>query len=297
MDTRSYLLGVFDGEGSIGALQYSEGRHALSVVVGISSLDVASLFQRQWGGHCYIDSVITKGGLTLHRWMLNGRQTIAFLEDVAAHCLVKGKQAEACLPYARTFGRDPSLQAQTRLERSEIMASIHAIKSGENRYGPSSSYVDGVDAVDYTVGLFDAEGCIGTFGAGRNWVLVISIGIASEHAVRRMAEVWGGSVSKRARPSINGLVMWQWSLGGASSLNFLETVAERSLTKGRQAALARDLASNMNKYARRGGQKHGGSMVPRFITDEDLAERVRLVAEIRSLNGARSRFAKAPVES
>lgn len=156
------------------------------------------------------------------------------------------------------------------------------------------------DVRSYLLGIFDGEGCI---SGGRNkdgrWSLQVSVCMASESICRLFQSVWGGSVTMRNKPTVGGLMLWQWQQPhGASGIEFLEFVAARSMTKAMQARAAIPLAQNIAKYSQR-GYRRGVALNRghRIISNEDMAIREQTVRLLRSLNGGRSRFIDQPATS
>ena len=151
-----------------------------------------------------------------------------------------------------------------------------------------------MDAKSYLMGVFDGEGCVATGKGGSGaWFVQANVTMASEAVCQLFQDTWGGSRSKRSKPTMGGLIMHTWSVNSSRGIPFLEYVVEHSLVKREQAAIALQMARNIAKYAERGYRRGIGlSRGARILTDEDHAERERLVMQIRALNGGRSRFAK-----
>lgn len=155
-----------------------------------------------------------------------------------------------------------------------------------------------MDTESYLMGIFDGEGCVGT-GKGGNgrWYVQMSVTMASEDVCRLFMATWGGGISKRTKPTVGGLILWTWHINASHAIPFLEHVVQHSLVKREQARLALGLARNIAKYS--WARKEDGFNPfkgGRFISEEDMAERERVIAQIRSLNGARSRYAALPVQ-
>ena len=94
-------------------------------------------------------------------------------------------------------------------------------------------------------------------------------------------------------------MLWQWQASkGTTMVEFLEFVAERSLTKRQQAIAALPLARSIVKYSqpgyRRGVRLGAGE---KMISRADRAIREQAVRRLRALNGGRSRFADQITES
>lgn len=136
----------------------------------------------------------------------------------------------------------------------------------------------------YLVGLFDGEGCITAVRRrpGDSYVHV-QVTIASETVVRRFESRFGGAVTFRPRATAGGLTLWTWRITGHASRDVLRLLAGHSLTKRQQAQLGIQMLGLTMK-----GPRGARTLRP------DLRElRERIAGELRSLNGARSRFAEA----
>jgi len=191
----------------------------------------------------------------------------------------------------------PLLPVEAQQERELCYARMRELHHGAERYGPSDEWADdGIAWKDYTAGLFDAEGSVGTArGRSGTWRVLISVSLCSEDAVRQMTEVWGvGGISRRTLPTVSGQILWAWQVAGANALPFLSYAAENAVEKREQARLGLLLAENVAKYERKvmTGQKFGGVLIPRCVTSEDRSDREQIVTAIRAANGARSRYGK-----
>lgn len=152
-----------------------------------------------------------------------------------------------------------------------------------------------MDVKAYLMGVFDGEGCVGT---GKNstgrWFLQCSVSMACEPIIHLFVETWGGGWYRRSKPTVGGLILYTWAINSSKALPFLEYATEHSLAKQQACRIGLELATNMAKYVapgfRKGINLHGGA---RMISDEDQARRTALVMELRSLQGARSRFKAA----
>jgi hypothetical protein len=151
------------------------------------------------------------------------------------------------------------------------------------------------DNRSYLLGIFDGEGCVTT---GRNnqgvprWWLSLSVGMTSREVIEMFRAEWGGGVSARTKPTAGGLILYTWAISATNAIPFLEYAVQHSVVKHRQCVIALQMARNIAKYSWAGHRKGVAfSSGKRLLTAEDQAERDRLVAELRSLQGARSRFA------
>lgn len=156
-----------------------------------------------------------------------------------------------------------------------------------------------MDTKSYLMGVFDGEGniCTGK-NRGRQWYLNLKVEMNSLAICELFQKEWGGSVYPRTKVTAGGLTLSTWYLGASKAIPFLEYAAEHSLTKREQAVIALQLARSMAKYNWPGYRKGTAlSVGKRMISDEDQAERDRLVTELRSLMGARSRYGRLPLST
>jgi hypothetical protein len=141
VDTRSYLIGIFDGEGCITAGFHRTGSTYLIASVTMCSEPVVRLFKVHYNrGGITVRSKPTVGGLTLWTWQVTGASAIPILEDLVSTSLVKRDQAVLALQLARNMARyainiasgfSPRSGSQllTRSDREERTAIINTIRS------------------------------------------------------------------------------------------------------------------------------------------------------------------------
>lgn len=141
------------------------------------------------------------------------------------------------------------------------------------------------------MGVFDGEGSVSTYQHNGRWSLTVGLAMANEPITDLFKETWGGNIHVRKRPTTGGLILRHWYVSASKAIPFLEYAVENSMHKARRFEIALELALNMAKYAapgaRRGVNIGGGA---RCISPEDARNREKLVLELRSLNGGRSRF-------
>jgi hypothetical protein len=149
IDLRSYLIGVFDGEGCITAGFNKNGGTYLIVSVTMCAEAVVRTFHRHYrSGNVGYRSQRTAGGLVLWYWQVTGATAIPLLEDLASVALVKRDQAILALALARNMARyarsrrdgfNPMLgrsllTQDDRQQRVEIMQRIRALNGARNRF-------------------------------------------------------------------------------------------------------------------------------------------------------------------
>ncbi|GIM89298.1 sigma-70 family RNA polymerase sigma factor [Paractinoplanes toevensis] len=148
-----------------------------------------------------------------------------------------------------------------------------------------------MDTKSYLMGVFDGEGSVNTYYQRGRWTLQVSVTMAAIEILELFRETWGGNLHIRKRKTAGGLTLGQWYIGSSKAIPFLEYAATNGMWRRRRVECALELARNMAKYTIPGVRKginisQGGS----FLTPEDHTLRERLVLEMRSLAGARSRF-------
>ena len=154
-----------------------------------------------------------------------------------------------------------------------------------------------MDIDSYLLGVFDGEGSVTTGRGGEGgWFVGVGVTMASEPICRLFQERFGGGVTRQKRLTVGGLQLWTWQLGGSKTIPILELLETQSLVKREQAILGLRMARSMARYrwARLGGE-FDPTRGNRFLSPDDLAEREEIVACIRALNGARSRYGRANV--
>lgn len=115
--------------------------------------------------------------------------------------------------------------------------------------------------------------------------------MASKEAIDLFIATWGGAYYRRSKPTSGGLILHQVNLNSSKAIPFLEYAVEHSIVKQEQCRIALQLARNMAKYSwARENESFNPFKGKRYISDEDHAERTRLITEMRALMGARSRF-------
>ena len=156
----------------------------------------------------------------------------------------------------------------------------------------ATHFLDHTMRLWYLLGIFDGEGSItGTKRkTSRGWALQCNVTMGPTDAVCMMLhDMWGGSVrqvkTKEGRQSL-----WSWTVSESKALPFLEVARVGLVVKQRQAELAYEMAQNMKQYTNSARKGVAVSRGQSFITDADLARRTEIMLELRSLNGARSRF-------
>ncbi len=186
-------------------------------------------------------------------------------------------------------------QAKLQIEYSERLeiARLRNIEEAENVIQCTPQLPPDIDIDSYLLGVFDGEGCIsgGMDKRDKRWFLGATVALASEPICRLFQSRWGGGCTSRSQPTTGGLILWQWQLSGGRAAEFLEIVARCCLVKQEQARLGLSLAQNMAKYSEPGYRVGVAlSSGERMITPEDHILRESCVRQLRSLNGARSRF-------
>lgn len=137
---------------------------------------------------------------------------------------------------------------------------------------------------EWFVGLFDGEGCITASMRVRQkdgyerLHLRCSVEITQEAVVRLFEDRFGGCVHQR----VNRGGRWVWTLSGGDSVEFLSLIASKGVVKGHIAEVALPLAQAVREV-----KKHPRRGKPIELI---LSQRVAAL-ELKSLNGARSRFA------
>lgn len=101
---------------------------------------------------------------------------------------------------------------------------------------------------------------------------------------------WGGGVFQQKKPTKGGLMLWRWNIGASKAIPFLEFAVNHSIVKRKQAEIGLQLARLMSKYTSESRRGVAASRGQKRITEEEHVLRGALVKEMRSLNGARSRF-------
>jgi hypothetical protein len=104
MDKLSYLMGLFDGEGTICPAFRRDGYISLHVAVQMAGKNVLEMFKEQWGG-----SVSTRPAkpnrIELDTWTLTGSKAIPFLEFAKDNLLLKKEQARIALILASEMAK------------------------------------------------------------------------------------------------------------------------------------------------------------------------------------------------
>lgn len=153
-DVKSYLLGVFDGEGCIGTGRQPAKKDGsynwfLNVTVGMASEEIVRLFIETWGGNYHKRSKLTTGGLTLHTWHLGSARAIPFLQYVAKYGIYKKDQAVIALKLARNMARyaqpgarkgvnvhggESYITPEDRAERNDLVLEMRALAGARSRF-------------------------------------------------------------------------------------------------------------------------------------------------------------------
>ncbi len=148
-----------------------------------------------------------------------------------------------------------------------------------------------MDTMSYLMGVFDGEGSINSYYQRGNWTLTCSVTMAAHDIVALFQKTWGGGIYIRKKPTAGGLILHQWYLSASKAIPFLEYAAENALYRRDRAKIALELARSMAKYSAKGGRMGANvSLGHKVISEEDRANRNRLVLELRRTAGARSRF-------
>lgn len=127
MDAKSYLMGIFDGEGSITAYRNVWSWRAKTTVV-MTQAEAVLMFKDVWGGTYFQRAMRTKNGLIVHGWTVSGKSAIPFLEYAAENALIKRGQAIAALELTRSTAQwlEKGFRAGVSLKKGE-----HRISSDE----------------------------------------------------------------------------------------------------------------------------------------------------------------------
>lgn len=104
IDIKSYLMGVFDGEGCVSAYR-QRGNVALTISVEMASEPITSLFREVWGGNLHVRPKPTAGGLVMHSWYIGARAAIPFLGYACENSLAKRRQAAIALELAENMAK------------------------------------------------------------------------------------------------------------------------------------------------------------------------------------------------
>lgn len=149
IDVRSYLMGIFDGEGCItGGYDKRDGRYFLVVGVCMASEPITRLFAATWGGTYGPRARLTVGGLTLWDWRNHSAQAAPFLAYAAEHSISKRQQATLALGLAaniskyaeaRRAGFNPRsgghvLGPDDHALRQHLVSEIRAINGARSRF-------------------------------------------------------------------------------------------------------------------------------------------------------------------
>jgi hypothetical protein len=152
MDERSYVIGLFDGEGCISTYK-NKGSWTLDVVIVMGGPEeLMQRVVRVWGGHYYLRSQITAGGLRLWQWKASGRFARAVLADVAELGIAKRAQALLGVQLldllASGFAKSgPRINVSTTggrrwltddqiAERETLVVQIRALNGARSRFRP-----------------------------------------------------------------------------------------------------------------------------------------------------------------
>jgi hypothetical protein len=147
-DVRSYLVGVFDGEGCITAGFARDGSTYLVASVTMASETIVRLFHGYYQcGGVTCRSKLSAGGLRLWTWQVFGGSSRPVLADIAALGLEKQRQAQIASALAAnmaqyTTNRDGfsplrdgrRLLPQERAERVAIINALRALNGARNRF-------------------------------------------------------------------------------------------------------------------------------------------------------------------
>lgn len=100
MNTKLYLVGVFDGEGTItGTKDKRNNVYSLRIAVSMANMEVILMFLKTWGGKFYLKP---SKGRALYSWHLNKSSSIIlFLEYLIKYTVIKKEQAKIGLEVAR----------------------------------------------------------------------------------------------------------------------------------------------------------------------------------------------------
>lgn len=150
------------------------------------------------------------------------------------------------------------------------------------------------DIKSYLIGVFDGEGSISAYFSKKgNTSLSINLSMANEEIIDLFRQVWGGGKHKKKTLTTGGLQLYQWYICASNAIPFLEYAKDVSRAKNKQAEIALKIAQEMSKYKIGAGTRKGVNLRrgESFISIEEKESRTKLVLEMRSLNGARSRFA------
>jgi len=152
------------------------------------------------------------------------------------------------------------------------------------------------DSLDYYLaGVFDGEGSISAYlSKNGGWVLRCGVGMTELHVVSLFHERFGGGLCIRNQKLKSGLRMKDWYIGGGNAVDFLKWVSIFCKIKNRQSEVALPLAEQIAKYNKKGARK-GKLPRSKIISDKDQKERRCIAVQLRSLNGARSRFKSDPI--
>lgn len=160
-DVRSYLLGVFDGEGCIATARTTDRRRYwyLHVTVSMTAKDVIDLFLQTWGGSYHQRKSRNPVSPPLHDWSLSAAKAIPFLEFAAEHSIAKREQCRLALILARSMFRyswrgerkgvnlnrgQRVLTDEDMEERNRLVLQIRALNGARSRFGSVSSLQDQV---------------------------------------------------------------------------------------------------------------------------------------------------------
>ena len=131
----------------------------------------------------------------------------------------------------------------------------------------------------YAAGIVDGEGCVRLASRAKKYVTPsVQVSNTRFDLLQWLKERWGGSVYFCKEPRTNRKPHGVWSVCGQKAISFLRDVQPFLLIKNEQAQI---ILSLPRWYV---SERDALGRIKGTLTDERIAENVRLLDEIRILN-------------
>lgn len=98
---------------------------------------------------------------------------------------------------------------------------------------------------DYFAGLFDGEGTLRISRNGRQYQLLISLGMTAEEPIKALRERFGGWIEHRSNTGTQWKPVYIWRGSSGTAIRFLDAVQPLLCVKKRQAEIARQFQDEM----------------------------------------------------
>lgn len=256
----AYTGAIIDGEGCI-SIGKQNNNLQLHISVANTDKGLIDFLLKNFGGNLYIGKQKEKRK-QFWIWSLTGcKNAITFLEQVIPYLLIKRKQAEFALEFAKQRENILKLVREDRKYTEEQIQLYKEVKKLKKEYPPELPTYNFTEEEKryYLAGLIDGDGCVRLTKAvhengygNKKLILVPLISVANTD--KRMSEFlmneFKGFTMKKERHDKQKSI-YQWYMQGVSKKDFFLSLKDKLLIKNQQLNLLLDyVKSRENNYKR-----------------------------------------------